>query len=108
MTRLEIQINRRKDIEKKLTQLYDQEINAGIVTAGEIKNEITRLEELLHEIDRKIENLQEAKLPDQLNVIIFVIANYSYNIKKFIPDNVFCKIPSDRNPNENIESWIPY
>jgi hypothetical protein len=108
MYKLDLKKQTREKIKAKLEKLNEQYINAGSGTEGDIKNSINLFEGKLDEIEHEITLLEEAKLPDQLNVKIFVIANYSDNIKKYIPEDVFYKVPSDRNPNENIENWIPY
>lgn len=102
-----------QELKSEISQLTEEWIKAGKAISGDYeislsqkRDKLEKIQELIKEEQRK--KNQKPNKPNQYKVIIFVFTNYIDNIKEYVPKEIFCKIPSDRNPKEKLEYWIPY
>lgn len=105
--------NQEKELKSEISSLMEKWRNAGDATSGDLMNIISGKKSKLEEIqgliaEELVKKNKTSKKPNQYVVVIFVITNYIDNIKKHVPEDIFSKIPPERNPNGKFEDWIPY
>src|SRR5258706_7477325 len=94
---------------KKLEDLNEQYLNAGVGTRGDIKNLITQTEKDIAENDKQINQLQAQVNSNEIQSLsIYVITGVDATVRRALQQDIFNALQPPNHDNVDCSKWRPF